>query len=127
MLVLTNWFSRESVRQLVAVPPALLSLLVPGDRIVVYLMGWNIYAVVYLGVTWLVYRRRDPVTLRRNALLSRRRPLADRLLATHPEQLSQVAASIALSATVTAMPRAEDLGLPSPLAFGNCVAAVLTA
>lgn len=122
-----KWWSRESVRQLVALPPALASVLVSGDPILKYLTGWNIYAAVYLGVTWLVYRKRDTATLRELALASRRRPLADRLLASHPEQLSQVAATIAISATVTALPKAEHLGIPAPIAFAICLIAVFTA
>ncbi|MFG1926080.1 DUF1345 domain-containing protein [Cryptosporangium sp. NPDC048952] len=122
-----NWLSREWVRQLVALPPALLSVIVPGGPTIKYLTGWNIYATVYLVVTWLVYRRRDPAALLTLARTSRRRPRASRILASHPEQLAQTSATIAMSATVVYLPQADRLGLPTPLSFAICLVAVFTA
>lgn len=121
-----NWSARESFRQVLAVVPVPLSLLVPGSVLVKVLASWDVYAAGYLLLTWLAYRRREPAELRAIALASRRRPLADRLISSAPEQLSQLAASIALTTTVNAMPQAGRLGTSPALVLGVCVVAVVT-
>ena len=121
-----RWWTHETSRQLLSAPPVVLSLLVPGETLVQVLAGYDIYAACYLLLTWLAYRRREPSALRAIALASRRRRLADRLLASRPEHLSQGAAAIALIAAVIAMPQARLLGTSPALVLGICVFAVLS-
>ncbi|MFI6297194.1 DUF1345 domain-containing protein [Nonomuraea sp. NPDC050790] len=121
-----RWWMHELPKQLLAIPPALLSLLVPGEPLVRYLLAWDIYAVCYLLLTWLAARGRDPSDLRAMALALRSRR-TDHLLASTPERLSQLAAAIALVATVNVMPRAQELGAPPALVLTISVVAVATA
>lgn len=88
------------------------------------LASWDIYATLYLLLTWLAFRRRGPAALREVAATSRRRRLADRLFASPPAQVSQGAAAIALVATVIVMPQARSLGKSSGLVFAICIAFV---
>lgn len=120
------WWTRESTRQLLAGPPVALSLLVPGETLVRVLAGWNIYAALYLLLTWLAYHGREPAALRTVALTSRRRRRMDRLVASSPERISQGAAGVALITTVIAMPQAHLLGTTPSLVLGICIVAVLT-
>lgn len=53
--------NRASTRQLLAIPPSALGVLVPGDQIVQVLAVWDIYALVCLALTWLTFRRGAPV------------------------------------------------------------------
>ncbi|GAB2586211.1 hypothetical protein Aab01nite_51870 [Paractinoplanes abujensis] len=121
-----RWWTRESSRQILALPVVLLGFLVPADPVVQWLAGWDCYAVVYLLLTWLVFRRRDPPAARAVALASRRRTVTDRLLASAPEQFAQAAASVALVATVIALPQARTLGGPPPVVVTVCVIAVVS-
>jgi uncharacterized membrane protein len=121
-----RWWTHESSRQLVCAIPVALSLLVPGEALVRLVAGWDIYAACYIVLTWLAYRRREPSALRTLALASRRRRLADRLLAISPEQISQGAAGVALIATVIAMPQARRLGTSPALVLGICIFAVIS-
>ncbi|MEQ3550068.1 DUF1345 domain-containing protein [Pseudonocardia nematodicida] len=123
-----RWWHREWFRQLVAtvvaVPP---TYLVPGDYTVRGLLFWDSFALVYLLLTWLTYRRRDSAELQVLGLAARRRPrLAERFVASSPTDLSQAAAVIALLATALIMPRYDSLGAPPGLVFGICVVAVVS-
>lgn len=122
-----SWWSRESSRQLLSIPLALLCVLVPGKFVIQVLAAWDFYAVGYLLLTWLAYRGRDAEELRAIARVTRRRrSAASRFLVSPPEQVSQGAAVVALVATVIAMPQARELGAPPNLVVAICVVAVLT-
>ncbi|MEV6282224.1 DUF1345 domain-containing protein [Kribbella sp. NPDC051770] len=121
-----RWWSREAARQLLAMPLGVLCALVPGELVVKMLAAWDFYAVGYLTLTWLAYRKLGPAEVRAMALGSRRRRLTDRLLVSPPEQVSQGAAVVALVATVIAMPNARELGAPPNLVVAICVFAVLS-
>ncbi|WBQ07519.1 DUF1345 domain-containing protein [Kribbella sp. CA-293567] len=121
------WWTRESVRQTLAIPLAvLIAVLMPGDTMVRTIAAWDAYTVCYLLLTWLAYRNRDPVALRAMALPSRRRKLTDRLFVSSPEQLSQAAAVLALVTTVLTLPQARDLGAPPTLVVWLCVISVIS-
>lgn len=114
-------------RQLLPLAAIPLLLLVPGGPLLKMLAGWDAYAVVYLLLTWLAFRRLQPSELRTMALATRSRGLTDRLFVSTPEQVSQGAAMVALVATVIAMPQADRLGVSPGVAFGVCGLAVVTA
>jgi uncharacterized membrane protein len=121
------WWTRESVRQSLALPLALVTaVLTPGDGLVNTVAAWDVFTVTYLLLTWLAYRKRDPAELQAMARGSRRRKLTDRLFASPPEQLSQTAALLALFTTAFTMPRAGDLGVPEPLVLCLCVVSVIS-
>lgn len=124
--VVTTWWRRESARQLLAVIPIPLCWLVPGDPLVTLLAAWDLYAVVYLLLTWLAYRGHDPEQLRELITSARYRTVRDRWLASSPEQLSQVAASLAMVATFNALPQAQDLGAPQVVVLVVCLVAVIS-
>ncbi|WP_410812788.1 DUF1345 domain-containing protein [Micromonospora sp. 067-2] len=107
-------------------PAVALCLLVPGDLLVKWLAAWDLYAAVYLVLTWFAFRGRTPEESRTIVLARRRSSMADRLLVTAPEQLSQAAATTALVATVVLMPQARQFGAPLPVVLAVCGAAVLT-
>jgi uncharacterized membrane protein len=117
---------RESARQVLAVAPVPLCLLVPGEVLVKLLAGWDIYAVVYLVLTWLAFRGHEPARLRELVAQTRFRAGRDRWLALPPEQLSQGAASLAMVATVNAMPQARDLGTEPVVVLAVCLLAVIS-
>ncbi|WP_162641590.1 DUF1345 domain-containing protein [Streptosporangium sp. 'caverna'] len=121
-----RWWYRESSRQLLAVPPVFLCLLVPGGRLVQSLAAWDIFAVVYLLLTWFTLRGREPSTLRAIALAPGRREFRGSGLVLKPEQLAQSAAFFALLATVWAMPQARDFGTSPILVLTVCALAVVT-
>lgn len=120
-----RWWQKEVWRQIVPTAPALLGLLVPGESVLKSLAAWDIYAIGYLGLTWLTYRRRDSAGLREVSRHSRPpRGLGWRLVTTSPDRLPQAAGAVALVAAVVVMPRAQQVGAPPGLAFGVCVIAV---
>lgn len=121
-----NWWNREAIRQLLALPIALLANLVPGEAVVKSLAAWDIYAFCYLLLTWLTYRGLDASSLREVTLATSRRRAADSWFSTTPKQLPQVAGGIALIATLVALPRADELGTSSYLTLVIGILAVLT-
>lgn len=122
----TRWWNREWFRQVAACPPAMFGLLAPGQTVVKVLAVWDLFAAIYLLLTWLTYRRRNASALRAIALASRRQTRVERMVTTPPEKFPQYAAILALVATAIVMPRAQALS-PSPLlVFGICIVAVLT-
>jgi uncharacterized membrane protein len=123
-----RWWTRELSRQLLAstlMVPAL--LFIPGAWLVRFLAGWSAYAVVYLVLTWLAYRRRGPIALRKAAAENtpRRRTRLGRALGATPEQNSQIAPSIGMTAALTVMPRADEMDLHPGLVMLICVIAVV--
>ncbi|WP_197519721.1 DUF1345 domain-containing protein [Pseudonocardia sp. HH130630-07] len=122
-----HWWSREFARQGLALVPTPLYLFVPAATPVRLLVFWDLYAVGYLLLTLLAYARREPAELRRMAVASRRGTGVRRLLGVSPGQLSQAAATVALMATVSVMPRAGEFGLPGDVVLAICVVAVVTA
>jgi uncharacterized membrane protein len=123
-----RWWQRESTRQLLGIPAALLgSLLGPGERALQLLTSWDLYAIVYLGLTWLALRTTPPERLAELARSPRRRTWATWFFVSTPDQLSQAAAAVALVATVFAMPQVGELGTSTAVALGVCLVAVVTA
>ena len=122
-----RWWNREVARQLLALVPTPLCLLVPSGGVVRLLAVWDIYAALYLLLTWLTYRGRGPSELQTMAVASRRRRVTERAFASTPEQISQFAAAVALIATLIVMPQAQRLGVSPGLVLGICIVAVLTA
>lgn len=120
-----RWWQQESSRQLLAIPPMAVGLLVPGDTLLKALAAFDGYSVGYLLLTWLAARGRDPAALREFALATRRPRRSDGLLTTTPAQLSQGAAAIAMVATVIAMPKARTLGASPELALTVCIVTVV--
>ncbi|MBB4689500.1 DUF1345 domain-containing protein [Amycolatopsis jiangsuensis] len=116
--------NRESTRQLLALPPALLGLLVPGGPVVKVLAVWDVYSLCYLGLVWLAFRGRDHASLRAVALEPGGRRATTRWFVSRPEQVSQSAAGAALLATVLAMPQARTLGTAPGLVLAVCILAV---
>ncbi|WP_078491281.1 DUF1345 domain-containing protein [Streptomyces sp. SPB074] len=122
-----NWWKREVVRQLLALPLALLATVVPGEAVVKSLAAWDIYALCYLFLTWLTYRGHDAESLLDVVRAARRRRASDRWFTATPKQFPQLAAGIALIATLVALPRADELGAAAWLTLSVGVLAVVTA
>jgi uncharacterized membrane protein len=124
--VVLRWWEREWFRQSVAVPVCLLALLVPGGMLIKVLALWDVFALVYLTLTWLAHRHREPAELYAMGRASRRRRTVDKLFATPPEQLPRYAAALSLIATAFALPRATRLDAPPAVVVVVSVLAVLT-
>ncbi|WP_433534626.1 DUF1345 domain-containing protein [Micromonospora sp. CA-249363] len=107
-------------------PVVVFGVFVPGDVLVKFLAAWDLYAALYLVLTWWAFRRRTPEESRAIAVAARRRSLADRLLIATPEQFSQAAASVALVTTVVAMPQARQLETSLTVVLVVCGVAVVT-
>ncbi|MBM7787312.1 DUF1345 domain-containing protein [Tenggerimyces flavus] len=120
-----RWWNREFPRQSLASVLASPGLLIPGAGLVKLLAVWGLYAVAYLLLTWLTFRGHEPVKLRTVALATRAKHPVHRWIGTSPEQVSQVAAGIAMLATVQALPRAQTLDAPPTLVLGICVLAIV--
>ncbi|MTD14787.1 DUF1345 domain-containing protein [Nakamurella sp. YIM 132087] len=123
-----HWWYRDSNRQIAMIPVVLLGsvLQVPGGVTMKLLAAWNLGAIVYLLLVWLTFRERSSVQLRTLARLSERRRWFDRLVASKPQQIPQVAAAFALIAAAVALPRIEEQGVPVWLAFAQCGLAIVT-
>jgi uncharacterized membrane protein len=119
-----SWWRRETFRQILPVPFALLAVLLPGAAIVKFLAFWDVFAIGYLFLTWLSYRRRTPAQLRASVTASERPVL--RFLTSAPEQLPQCAAAVAMVATVIALPRFDELGGSPRLVLTIGIIAVVT-
>jgi uncharacterized membrane protein len=120
------WWTREISRQLLALPLTAVCFLIPGATIVKLIAAWDIYAIVYLLLTWLAFRKRKPAQLYAMARAVRRRRLADRILTSPPDQISQGAAAFALAVTIFAMPKADEYGLSTIFVLTVCAIAVAT-
>ncbi|MEQ3550069.1 DUF1345 domain-containing protein [Pseudonocardia nematodicida] len=122
-----RWWNREWFRQIAGLLPAVPAFWVPDEPAVRVLVAWNVFAVVYLLLTWLTYRRRDPAELRALGVASRERRLAERLsLASSPEELPQLGATIALIAAVFVLPRYAMLDVPPGWTLGICIVAIVS-
>lgn len=120
-----RWWHRDAVRQLLAGPPALLGLLVPGNGLLTLLAVWDVFAVVYLLLTWLTFRSRDPAQAGALAMATHRPRRSDRWLAHSPRQIPQSAAGMAIVAVVV-LPQLGDQGAPSAVVYVVAVVAVVT-
>jgi uncharacterized membrane protein len=120
-----RWWQRESARQLLALPGAVVGSLIPGETLLRTLAAWDLYAAIYLALTWLAVRRSDAATLRAVSARPDRRALLTGWLVTSPAQFSQAAAAVALVATVLAMPQARELGVDEGWVLAVCLVAVV--
>lgn len=121
-----NWWNRNAVRQLLALPLAVIGRFVPGEPVLKSLAAWDIYAFCYLLLTWLTFRGLDASSLREVTVASSRRRVADRFFAAAPGQLTQLAAGVAMIATLVVLPQADKQGTSDYLTLAIGIAAVVS-
>ena len=122
-----RWWHRDTPRQLVAVAPALLGFLVPVHPLLRGLVVWDVFALGYLLLTWLTFRGRAASELTAMVRFSRRRLPRDKWLAPGIYDFPQAAASIAMFASVTVLPLADQLGSRPGVVYLISILAVATA
>lgn len=114
---------RESWRQVLALVPALAMFAVPVDMHLRLILLWDVFAVVYLTLTWLAFRRRSAAGLLEQVRANHSTRI-ERLILGGPEQLAQAAAIAAFVVGGLALPQAEKLG-SVPVVITAGVVAVL--
>lgn len=122
-----QWWQREISRQLLASIGIVVGLLTPGEALLVFLASWDLYALLYLALTWAAVRRGGLTGLTAMARQSRRMSRAERWFATTPESFAQAAAMVALVSVLLVMPRADDQAAAESYVLAVCLLAVVTA
>lgn len=122
-----RWWHPEWVRISICTPLVLVAAyLTPGHISIRILASWDAFAVAMLFLTWRALRGRNLNELTRLARRSRRRARLADWLGMSSGALTQGSVSMAMTATITVLPRTDEMGLEEPWVVLLCVIGVVT-
>ncbi|GAA1917796.1 DUF1345 domain-containing protein [Nocardioides hwasunensis] len=121
-----SWWQRETWRQTLACVGLVVGFFTPGEPLLVFLTSWDLYAVVYLVLTWAAIHRGGRTGLTAMARQSRRMSRAAKLFVASPEAFAQSAAVVALVSVLLVMPRADEQHASEPWVLAVCLVAIVS-
>lgn len=116
--LVSEWW-RQGIAALAATP----MFFVPVDLLFTVMLLWNVFAMVYLLLTWLVFRKADSRQIFR--IGEKLRPSrAQRAILGGPDSLAEGAATVGFVVAALGLPQAGNIGPPILVVVSGVVAVV---